>query len=223
MALTGPRLLQSRFPAWTANSPGVGGSTDAEAWTTTIDLSGLTIAEKLTLAFDGFQMQHTFPPIVNNVPNPHFLALGPATAPTDPRFTQAYFPGLESIYETILVSEDPINATATAAGSITLDEAIYWRQAYYGTINTQQDVQETPLTITSMEEGGSMRPTTRDKLYIYRRLRVQAAIDPTTGSGRTLTAVSWSFPETFVTIAARIIEESDLAYVHRTAQSYQRG
>jgi len=223
MALEGPRLLSGTFPAYDTNTVTAGTDNDIRLTRLTIPLAGLTDGEALTLGFDGVQIQHSFNPVVSNVANGLYLQFAPMTAPADPRETIAYFPGLDYILETLYVSEDPISDAEIQAGFVNLQEVIYHRSAYYGSINTQADLAISAMSAVSLTEGGTMRPTTRDRLYVVQRLQAQGAWDPTAADVRDLDAVTWVFPDTSVLIAGRLIREPDLAYLDRTVASYMRG
>lgn len=223
MALEGPRLLSGTFPAYDTTTVTASTDNDIRLTRLTIPLSGLTDGEALTLGFDGVQIQHSFNPVVFNVANGLYLQFAPMSAPTDPRETIAYFPGLDYILETLYVSEDPISDAEMQAGFVNLQEVIYHRSAYYGSINTQADRAISAMSAVSLVEGGTMRPTTRDRLYVVQRLQAQGAWDPTAADVRDLDQVTWAFPDTSVLIAARLIREGDLAYLDRTVASYMRG
>ena len=222
MALEGPRLLSITFDGWIWSDAAA--SPNATRWTeATIPLAGVTDVAELTLGFDGVQIQHPKPPVAVNVTNTLFLPFAPFSAPADPRETLAFFPGIEYLYETLVITEDPMTEAEAAASFMNLQETIYWRQAYYGSINTIPDVQTSAMSAISMVEGGTMRPTTRDRLYLYQRLEAQGAFDPLAGAARNVNGSVWTYPSSSVLIAARLIRESDLAYIDRTVSSYMRG
>jgi len=220
MALTGSKLFHTEFPAWDTNDVASGSSATLFS-KHEIDLEGLA-AEQLTVGFAGVTVQHSRVPQASNAANSEFVQLTGASAPTDPRMTLKYLQRIDYMQEIVIITEDPI--TEDDIYNHNWGEVLFWRHAYLGNVATSRSSSITTMAPLGVAEGGSLRPTARDMLYLYRYVQVVAAWDDEADAAFDVASSAWAYPSTHLVIMAEVFEEgSDNAYIHRLAQSYQEG